>query len=626
MGLKEPDNASSEEGPKSGGVVVFRAFIGVLLLAFATLIGFLILRGQNPSQPESQPIVPTTVAPLGVEVPTLVVAQEAGENLPVTPLPGPSQMIEVVPVITEAAAAVAVIPLPAGLAGFEAKPLANAPVGQPNPYFGPNYNPSDGKPVYVCAVDAFASYLLLLQMQTSGQDIAHGFHLGIVPYSINDKEYEISQADTDNYMKTGVWDCDLGTLDTVSRTDYGVVTAIIDESAGGDGIYARGMNSIYDLKGKRLGYVKDLSAELFARYTLQVAQLNTSTVTLVPFSDINDAVIAFDQGQIDAISGWDPFLRERAKSGGTPLVTTEQLRVILDVVVTSKAAIQNKPQLVQAFHDAWFSTLKTQLENFDYSASLIAAWGHNDWLAISRENSGADLREQMQTIAQADLQDNIRLMANLAPVYNQIDVARRVWAEAGPLAPVNPQAIVNPQFVLVAAAKPELQTVAQPLNNTFSLVSNAAQAAGGNTQPVAAATPTAAQAGTNTATTATALTVLPCKRFTFQPDSADLSADSRSVVNLCVLPALQQRPGAFLKIIGSAAWPGPAGTYSETQVLLFAKQRAQVMADYLAAQGIDRTRLVIEGVLPPADHRETLDSAKQAEDRFVEMTLVTTGL
>jgi outer membrane protein OmpA-like peptidoglycan-associated protein len=560
---------------------------------------------------------------VGVEVPTLVVAQPADQNLPVTPLPDAEKnqpLIEIVPVSTPQTAEAAVS-LPENLAGFEAKPLANAPAGQPNPYFGPNYDPNDGRPTYVCAVDAFASYLLLMQMQTSGLDVQNGFHLGIVPYSINNNEYEITQTQTDEFMKTGVWDCDLGTLDTVSRTGYGVVTAVIDESAGGDGIYARDLNTIYDLKGKRLGYVKDLSAELFARYVVQVAQLTTETVIMVPFDDINDAVIAFDGGQIDAISGWDPYLRERAATGGAPLVTSEQLRVILDVVVTSRPAIQSKPQVVQAFHNAFFGALKVQLESPNLAAALIAAWGHNDWLSISKENAAEDLRTQMQSIAQADLQDNVRLMANLAPIYNQIDVTRRIWAEAGPLADANIQAIIDPQFVLAAAAKPELQTTAQPLNDTFSLVSSVSVAAApGDAAP--AATPTTDAV----VPAATTLAVLPCKRFTFQPDSAELTGDSRNVVNICVLPALQQRPNAFLKITGSAAWPGPPGTYSETQVLNVARSRAQSMADYLAAQGIDRSRLMVEGVLPPPDHRESLDATKHAEDRFVEMTLVTTGL
>jgi hypothetical protein len=271
-------------------------------------------------------------------------------------------------------------------------------------------------------------------------------------------------------------------------------------------------------------------AELARRY-----YISHGPATLVPFDDINDVVVAFDSGQIDAMSGWDPYLHERTATGGTPLVTSEQLRIILDVVITSRVSIQNKPQLVQAFHNAWFDTLKAQIENSDLGAALIAAWGHNDWLSISKENAGADLRAQMQFIAQADLQDNVQLIANVAPICNQINLARRVWSEVGSLASVNIQTIVDPQFVLVASAKPELQTGAQPLNNTFSLVtSKDAQPAAGNPQPSGEATPTTTSTGAATETT---LAVLPCRCFNFQPDSTDLSDDSRNVVNLCVLSA-----------------------------------------------------------------------------------------
>ena len=630
MRSNEPDGDFGEEPRRS--VAAFRVLVGTLLLAFAVLVAFLIFRGatqlsqSNTTAPATQAgSVPATTN--GIEVPTLAVANGASSNgadgsQPPLPTAASDQMIEVAPVAANGTVPPTAPALPANLVGFEAKPAPGALAGQPNPFFGPNYVPNDGKPIYVCAVDSFASYLTLMQMQTSGKDVQYGFHLGIVPYSINGKEYEITQAQDEALMKSGAWDCDLGTVDTVARTGYGVITAVIDESAGGDGIYARGINSIYDLKSKRLGYVKDTSSELFARYTLQVAQLTSSTVTLVPFDDINNVVTAFDANQIDAMSGWDPYLRERATTGGKPLVTSEQLRVILDVVVTAKLSIQNKPQVVQAFHDAYFDTLKTQLENYDYGAALIAAWGHNEWSSISKENAGADLRAQMQTIAQADLQHNARLMTNLAPIYNQIEVARRVWAEAGPLVALDAQTIVDTRFVLASAARPELQTTAQPLNTTFTLAANQTQAA--STQ---IATPTTANAKTAPpANGQTAQVVLPCKRFTFLPDKADLSDESRNVLNLCVVAALQQRPGSVVKITGSAAWPGPAGTYSETQVLGFAKQRAQSIANYLASQGVDPSRLAVNGVLPPVDHRETLDANKQAEDRYVEMTLITTGL
>ena len=486
MRSREPGDrfeSNSDEGSPNKSVTIVRGLIGGLLLTFVVLLFFLIARGRTPPaaiQPQAATpavaLAPTiTAVTLGIEVPTLVVAQEAPKNLPVTPLPeatGAAPLIEIVPVGTVgtlSVSAATAITQPVNRAAFEAKPLPTAPAGKPNPFFAANMDVNDGKPIYVCAVSSFPSYWLLLHMQASGLDVKHGFHLGIVPLGLGDPAYELLPKQAEAFLTRGEWDCALSTLDGVARTGYGVMTAVIDESAGGDGIYARGIASIYALKGKRLGFVKDSPAEMFARFVLQVAQLNTATVTLLPFQNMAAASLAFDGGQIDAIAGRGQNLLERANAGGAPLVTSDQLRVLLDVIVTSAASIQNKPQLVQRFHDAWFNTLKLQLENVDESAAAIASWGHNDWPTLRKDNAAADLRAQLPAVAQANLQANARLMTNPASIYNLINVTRRAWAGAGGVKPVNPQTLVNPQFVLAAAAKPELQTTAQPLNNSFSL-------------------------------------------------------------------------------------------------------------------------------------------------------------
>jgi len=49
------------------------------------------------------------------------------------------------------------------------------------------------------------------------------------------------------------------------------------------------------------------------------------------------------------------------------------------------------------------------------------------------------------------------------------------------------------------------------------------------------------------------------------------------------------------------------------------------VVDYLASLGVDRARFLVDATLPPQEHWETEDADKQAEDRFVEMTLVTVG-
>jgi outer membrane protein OmpA-like peptidoglycan-associated protein len=57
----------------------------------------------------------------------------------------------------------------------------------------------------------------------------------------------------------------------------------------------------------------------------------------------------------------------------------------------------------------------------------------------------------------------------------------------------------------------------------------------------------------------------------------------------------------------------------------FAEARAQAVVDYLVSQKIDRTRFIVEATLPPKEHWETDDANLQAEDRYVEMTLLTVG-
>jgi len=44
------------------------------------------------------------------------------------------------------------------------------------------------------------------------------------------------------------------------------------------------------------------------------------------------------------------------------------------------------------------------------------------------------------------------------------------------------------------------------------------------------------------------------------------------------------------------------------------------------SQGISRDRFVVEAVMPPEDHWETTDVVKQAQDRYVELTLLASGL
>jgi outer membrane protein OmpA-like peptidoglycan-associated protein len=83
--------------------------------------------------------------------------------------------------------------------------------------------------------------------------------------------------------------------------------------------------------------------------------------------------------------------------------------------------------------------------------------------------------------------------------------------------------------------------------------------------------------------------------------------------------------GLFLQVVGSSAWPASDPPYTEDDIIEVAEGRAQSVVDYLVSQGIDPARFIVEALLPPEDHRNIDDAQIQAQDRFVELTLITVG-
>jgi len=497
-------------------------------------------------------------------------------------------------------------PTPEGVAGPS---TPGVELESPEPIFGPDYDPGDDLPTYVCGADAFGSYFTLQQMQMSGTDVEHGFHLGIVPFFLDDDPaYDVSEEQRNALLQAGEWDCLLTTLDAVALDSPGVITAIVDESAGADQLWARDLDTINELQGQRITFARNSVGEYFVYYALSIARLNPRfDVTLVPQDSVADAVAAFNNREADAVSGWEPDIYEAEETGGVPLLSSSQLRIVIDVMVTSRQSINNEPELVQDFHNAWFDTLKDQIEDFDTAAAQIAAWGHNDWTFVYPETASDDLSAWLESVAQATLSNNATVMRDTRPIINRLEIARRVWAAAGlEVAEEEASELIDPGFVARAGQQAALATSGNPVNDTFSIGANI----------------DLSTVGTEEAAT---LAVLPCRRFTFLPDSTELTLESRRILDECVLPTMSQSVGLLLEVKGSSAWPENDPPYTEEEILAFAEARAESVVDYLVSQGLDRARFIVTATLPPESHRRTDDPQVQAEDRFVEMTLITSG-
>jgi outer membrane protein OmpA-like peptidoglycan-associated protein len=438
-----------------------------------------------------------------------------------------------------------------------------------------------------------------------------------------------------------------------------MITLIVDESAGTDTLWARNLATVNELQGKRLAVEMGGSSEYFALYMLNTLQLKPGVdAQLQTYDFLDDAIQAFNSGQADAVSGWEPTIFAAKEGGGKPLVSTRDFRAIVDVVVTSPRDITERTAVVQSFHNAWFDALNLQSSDFPRAAALLAGWGNNEWTGISVANAESDWREQLTTIAQASLAQNTLVMRQPESLAARLDEARLIWTNAGKqLAGGVATTRVEPQFVLraarefVAQGKPDRGTFP---NMSFSLsgADVLAQAipvigeadAGAQATPTAAPVPAATAAPTAEPTAvptvaitetplaaaatregASVIAVLPCKRFDFIPETTTLTPEASALLDQCVLRTLQRTVNVYIRVQGSAAWPGPPGTFKREDIQAFAQARSQAIVDYLTAKGVNRGRFIVEAVLPPESHWETEELTLQAQDRYVEVSLVSGG-
>jgi ABC-type nitrate/sulfonate/bicarbonate transport system substrate-binding protein len=493
------------------------------------------------------------------------------------------------------------------------------------PIWGPNYKEDDGLGRLVCGAYAFAGDYPLQQIQMAGLDVKRGFHLGIVPFYLNEN-YVVTAKERTDAMANGQIDCLLTTFDLFALEDPGIVTGFINESAGADQMWARDIQSLNDLKGKRIAFEANGPSEFFVLDLLAAIQLLPQDVTLVPQPNQDAAIAAFNNAEADAVAGWEPSIFDAEQGGGQLLASSKDFRSILGAIVMSKQAVADKSTVIQLFHDAWFEALAQQESDFDAAAVQIAAWGHNDYLGVPKEGAAEALRTLLGGVAQANLADNARAFAKVSSVIDRLLQTRKLWSTAGHKVPTSDVTrLVDARFVQAAAAGLPLDLNRQNrfVNNTFTL---------GRSQ-LTPAVATSTQAGPASGLTqqdiissTRAVATLPCSRFEFVPNETALQPASQQELRECAVDVLAQNVTLYVRVKGSSAWPGPPGKIPRVNVESTAKERAQAVIDFLVSQGISRDRFLLDWTMPPQDHWETTDLTKQAQDRFVEIVLLASGL
>ena len=170
--------------------------------------------------------------------------------------------------------------------------------------------------------------------------------------------------DSINALNAGQLDCNSQTLnDTISSVAGGADLQVVlqnDYSTGNDQIIAaKGINSVADLKGKKVAAEEGTVDHYLLLKVLKDAGLKGSDISFVPL-ETGAAAAAFAAGKVDAAGVYAPFTTQALKRPGSRAITTSKDHpgAISDLLVCRTEFVKKNPEAIQKVVDAWFATLR----------------------------------------------------------------------------------------------------------------------------------------------------------------------------------------------------------------------------------------------------------------------------
>jgi NitT/TauT family transport system substrate-binding protein len=187
-----------------------------------------------------------------------------------------------------------------------------------------------------------------------------------------------SYTDSINALSSGAIDANSQTLnDTLSAVSGGAELKIVltnDNSTGNDKIIAReGINSVADLKGKKVAVEEGTVDHYLLLLALEGANLKQDDIELVPMLT-DAAAAAFVGGQVDAVGAFAPFTTTALSRQGSRAVATsaEFPGAIPDHLVVSDKLVSDRPDDVQKLVNTWFDTITWIRNNKDAAIKIMA--------------------------------------------------------------------------------------------------------------------------------------------------------------------------------------------------------------------------------------------------------------
>jgi NitT/TauT family transport system substrate-binding protein len=138
-----------------------------------------------------------------------------------------------------------------------------------------------------------------------------------------------------------------------------VVVLALDNSNGNDKIIAKsGINSIKDLKGKKIATEKATISHYLLLLALKKDGLTEKDVS-IDFLDGEKGAEAFAAGKVDAVSVFTPVSDIALKKAGSKEIASSKdfPGAVSDVLSFKRKFVEEHPEIVQATVNSWFDSL-----------------------------------------------------------------------------------------------------------------------------------------------------------------------------------------------------------------------------------------------------------------------------
>lgn len=152
-----------------------------------------------------------------------------------------------------------------------------------------------------------------------------------------------------------------------------------DWSRGGDAIVARrGINSVADLKGKKVAVAELTPSHSFLLWLLEAGGLTLDDVDVIGQSNAIDAAEAFKSQQVDAAVVWSPDDAAclNAVPGSRVLESTKSAsHIIADVFIAKKSFVDANEKRLQQLYEGWMigaSEINSDKANQRKAAKILA--------------------------------------------------------------------------------------------------------------------------------------------------------------------------------------------------------------------------------------------------------------